>query len=194
MSLRAAQGNLLGVLLFLTFLASFGLANFESVFGLYALVKFDYGPGKVGTILTVIGIVSTAGKLFTGSLTRRWGDVFVIKTSLIAGALTFLILLAANTYFTVLLSTGLFILSKTFLRPSLLSLISKRSKMGQGMVMGLSNSAISLGRIIGPIWAGFSFDVNVDYPYLSGAIILFLGFVTSILLIKRAAVHDTVLT
>lgn len=183
--LKNALRSSIGVLLLMALLVSIGLANFESVFGLYALVKFDYGPGRVGTILTIIGLVSTAGKVFTGSLTRTWGDTIVIKVSLIAGAVAYLVLVAANTYLTILLSTGFFILSKTFLRPSILSLISKRAQIGQGTMMGLSNSAISLGRIIGPIWAGFIFDVNVNYPYLSGAFILFVGFIISLFVITE---------
>lgn len=45
--------------------------------------------------------------------------------------------------------------------------------------MGLSNSFISLGRILGPIWVGFAFDIHVDYPYLSGSVIMFIGFLMS---------------
>jgi DHA1 family multidrug resistance protein-like MFS transporter len=183
--LKTALQSAIGILLFMVFLASIGLANFESVFGLYALEKFDYGPGRVGTILTVVGLVSTAGKIFTGSVTQKWGDEVVIKISLIAGAIAYLVLLTANTYVTILLSTGFFILSKTFLRPSILSLISKRSKIGQGTAMGLSNSAISLGRIVGPIWAGYVFDVNVNYPYFSGAVTLFIGFLISLFVINN---------
>jgi DHA1 family multidrug resistance protein-like MFS transporter len=173
----------IGIVFFILFLASFGLANFEAVFGLYALEKFNYGPEQVGMILTVVGLVSTAGKLFTGVLTRRWGDVSIIKVSLLTGSLGYLVLLAANTYLTVLLATGFFILSKTFLRPSVLSLISKRAEGGQGMSMGLSNSFMSLGRIVGPIWAGLVFDINVHYPYLSGSALLFVGFLVSLVTI-----------
>ncbi len=172
----------IGILLFLAFLASFGLANFEAVFGLYALEKFQFGPAEVGTILTVVGLVSTLGKIFTGALTLRWGDSVVIKTSLFAGSIGFLVLLAANSYTTILLATGFFVLSKTFLRPSVLSLTSRRTTFGQGMTMGFSNSAMSLGRIVGPLWAGYVFDRNFTYPYFSGAVILFLGFLVSLAL------------
>jgi DHA1 family multidrug resistance protein-like MFS transporter len=170
----------IGFLLFLAFLASFGLANFEAVFGLYALEKFQFNTGQVGMVLTVVGLVSTSGKVFTGALTLRWGDANVIKSSLFAGSIGFLVLLAANSYPTVLLATGFFILSKTFLRPSVLSLTSSRTNFGQGVTMGVSNSFMSLGRIIGPLWAGVAFDWNYDYPYLSGAAILFLGFLVSL--------------
>jgi DHA1 family multidrug resistance protein-like MFS transporter len=51
--------------------------------------------------------------------------------------------------------------------------------------MGLGNSFINLGRIVGPIWAGFIFDVNSSYPYLSGAIIMFAGFVVGLVLVSQ---------
>jgi len=181
----------IGILLFMAFLASFGLANFEAVFGLYALEKFSYGPERVGVILAVVGLVSTVGKVFTGALTRRWGDAPVIKTSLFAGSVGFLVLLLANTYPTILLATGFFILSKTFLRPAVFSLTSKRATIGQGAVMGLSNSFMSLGRIVGPLWAGFIFDVNFDYPYLSGAAILFTGFLIGLVWISEGSKDTT---
>ena len=94
-------------------------------------------------------------------------------------------MLLANTYATILLATGLFILSKTLLRTSVISLASKRSTHRQGATMGLSNSFMSLGRIVGPIWAGFIFDVNVNYPYLSGAAVMFLGFLVSLIWVSQ---------
>jgi len=186
-----AGGSPIGTLLFMAFLASFGLANFEAVFGLYALEKFEYGPERVGMILTVVGLVSTLGKIFTGPLTRRWGDAVVIKASLLTGSVGFLVLLLANTYPTILLTTGFFILSKTFLRPAVLSLTSKRAAAGQGVVMGLSSSFMSLGRIAGPIWAGFVFDIDYDYPYLSGSAILFIGFLVSLVWISQGRKEAT---
>jgi DHA1 family multidrug resistance protein-like MFS transporter len=166
--------------LFLLFLVSFGLANFEAVFGLYAAERFGFGPERVGTILVVVGLVTTLGKgALTGPLTRRWGEVVVINGSMLAGALGYLVLLAAFDYVTVLLATGAFILSKTVLRPALLALISRRAGVCQGAAMGLGNTFLSLGRIVGPLWAGFVFDQGASFPYLSGALILFLGFLLS---------------
>ena len=171
----------IGILLFVIFLVSFGLTNFEAIFGLYAAEKFDYGPQRVGAILMVIGVVSTVGKAtLIGPLTRRWGEAVIIKASLVASSAGFVILLLANTYATILLATGLFILSKTLLRTSVISLASKRATVGQGVVMGLSNSFMGLGRIAGPIWAGLVFDINLNYPYLSGAAIMFIGFLISL--------------
>jgi DHA1 family multidrug resistance protein-like MFS transporter len=150
----------------------------------------------VGVILVVIGITSTVGKgVFTGPVTQRWGEAAIIKGSMLASSLGFVVLLLASSYPTVLLATGLFILSKTFLRTSLLSLASRQTnsgdmqdrRAGQGEVMGLCNSFVSIGRIAGPIWAGFIFDVNACYPYLSGAVIMFTGFLIGLAQVSRAS-------
>jgi DHA1 family multidrug resistance protein-like MFS transporter len=186
--LRRALLGPLGALLLMVTLFSFALTNFEAVFGLYALEKYGYGPERVGTILTVVAVVSTVGKgALTGPTTKRWGEAAVIKASALAGSVGFLVLLLANSYLTILLATGFFILSKTLLRPAAFALISKRAAGGQGAAMGLSNSFMSLGRIVGPVWAGFIFDANVDYPYLSGSLIMFIGFLASLLWVRQEA-------
>ncbi|HOU12228.1 MAG TPA: MFS transporter [Anaerolineae bacterium] len=175
-----------GLLLFMLFLVSFGLTNFESVFGLYAAQELGYGPERVGTILAVVGLTSTLGKaILIGPLTRHWGEAPIIKVSLAASSAAFIVLLLAKTYPGVLAATGVFILSKTLLRTVIMSLTSKRTTLGQGTAMGLCNSFMNLGRVVGPIWAGFIFDVNVTYPYLSGAVIMAIGFVISLVWIAQ---------
>jgi DHA1 family multidrug resistance protein-like MFS transporter len=171
----------IGILLFMAFLATVGTTTFYGIFGLYALQKFDYGPEQVGTVLMVVGVVSAlAQAVLIGPLTRRWGEAAVIKFSLCASSAGFLIMLLGSTYLTVLLTTGLFILVNSLLIPAVTALTSKHATMPQGIAMGLSNSFSSLGRIGGPIWAGFVFDINYDYPYLSGGVIMFIGFLTSL--------------
>jgi DHA1 family multidrug resistance protein-like MFS transporter len=185
-SLWDALSSPIGFPLFLLFLVSFGLANFEAVFGLYAAERFGFGPERVGSILMVVGVVTTLGKgALTGPLTKRWGEEMVVKASMLAGAIGYLVLLAAFDYVTILLATGVFILSKTVLRPALLALISRRADVGQGAAMGLGNTFLSLGRVVGPLWAGFVFDVRLSLPYLSGAAIMALGFVASLIWIPR---------
>ncbi len=171
----------IGFLLILAFLVSYGLANFEAVFGLYALQRYDYGPARVGTILTVIGLASALvqGGL-TGPLTKRWGEVAIIRASLLGSAIGFVLMLQAETYVAVLLTVSFFIISNALLRPAVSALISQRASGGQGVAMGLNNSFMSLGRMVGPSWAGFVFDSNISYPYWSGSFIMLIGFFLSL--------------
>jgi DHA1 family multidrug resistance protein-like MFS transporter len=76
------------------------------------------------------------------------------------------------------------------LRPAIQSIISKEAKSGQGIAMGLTNSYMSLGRIVGPIWAGTMIDINVIFPYLSGAIVFLFLFIAALIWMKPAIKKD----
>ncbi len=182
-----------GFLFILAFLLSFGMTNFEGVFGMYAELRFSYDAKTVGMVLTVIGISSAVVQgALTGPAIRRWGDSAVIKTSLIASAIGFLLMLTATNLATVMLTTGLFVISNAMLRPGVASLISKRAVQGQGIAMGLNNSFMSLGRIAGPIWAGTVLDINLSYPYMTGAFIMALGFVAALIFLREEPEKVTV--
>ncbi len=171
----------IGFLLFMAFLLSFALTNFEAIFGLYTQQRFNYGPWEVGMLLTLIGVVSVIvqGGL-TGPLTHRWGEGSIIKASLLGSVIGFLLMTLATTEFLLWLSIIFFVLSNSMLRPAVSALISKETLTGQGIAMGLNNSFMSLGRIIGPLWAGFAFDLSVNLPYWSGAVVLAIGLLLSL--------------
>jgi DHA1 family multidrug resistance protein-like MFS transporter len=176
----------IGTLLFMAFLVSFGLTNFQAIFGLYALEKFGYNTEQVGWIFTGVGLVSALTQgILTGPLTKRWGEASVIKVTLLLSSISFGALLLANSFLMVLLTTCFFTLPNALLRPAVISLTSKHATTKQGVAMGLNNSFTSLGRIVGPIWAGYAFDINVHYPYLSGAAIIFVGFLISLVWISQ---------
>jgi DHA1 family multidrug resistance protein-like MFS transporter len=175
----------IGTLLLIAFLATLGTSNFEAIFGLYMLEQLDYGPEQVGWILTLVGAIALIGRgLLTGVVTRHWGEPAVIQASLLIGSAGFVLLLLASTFAAVLVTTGIFTCSITFLRPSIHSLTSKRTTAGQGTSMGLSNSFVSLGRVLGPLYAGIVFDINPSLPYISGALILFAVFILSVIWVK----------
>ena len=176
----------IGILLGMAFLVSFGLTSFEGIFGLYALQKFKYGTEQVGTIMVVVGLVSALvqGALI-GPLTKRWGEPFVIKLSLAGSSVGFLVMLLATSFATILLTTGFFVLTVALLRPAVASLISQRATVGQGVAQGLNNSFMSLGRIVGPLGAGYLFDVNYNLPYLGGSVVMLVGFFISLWWLKQ---------
>lgn len=181
-----ALNSPIGILFFMAFLLSFGLTNFEGVFGLYAKERYNYTPQQVGTVLTVIGLISAIiqGGL-TGPATRKWGEEMVIRAAFLASAVGFVLMTLAQTYPQVMLTAGFFVFSNAMLNPSVASLISKRTHNEQGMTMGLNNSFLSLGRIVGPMWAGFVFDIQMNLPYYSGALILLSGFILSLVYLKK---------
>ncbi len=171
----------LGVLFLMAFLLSFGLTNFESIFGLYTADRYGFTPNRVGLTLTIIGLISAVMQgAMTGPATRRFGEVAVIRAGMIGSTIGFVLMTQATDFLQVLFTSCFFIFCNAMLGPSVAALISKRAPGGQGVAMGLNNSFLSLGRIIGPLWAGLVYDLHMNLPYLSGATILLVGFVISI--------------
>ena len=115
----------------------------------------------------------------TGFLTKRFGERLVIQVSLVGSAIGFVLMLMAESFAGVLLTTAIFMLGNTLLRPAVSALISKRTAQGQGVAMGLSNSFMSMGRIVGPVWAGFALDLNLSLPYMSGAVVMAIAWVST---------------
>jgi DHA1 family multidrug resistance protein-like MFS transporter len=187
--LRAMWDSLFGPIAFLfiaAFMISFAMTNFEGIYAYYAKDRYGYGPETIGVILTAIGIVSVIAQgALTGIATRRFGEVNVIKTSLIASVVGFLVMLLANDLTSVILTASFFVLANAMLRPAVSSLISQRTTQGQGIAMGLNNAYMSLGRVIGPLWAGAVIDINMFFPFITGAFIMLLGFLASLIYLRK---------
>jgi DHA1 family multidrug resistance protein-like MFS transporter len=171
----------IGPLFLLTFLSFCGLMIFANVFGLYALERFDYGTKEVGWIMMALGLASVIGQgMLVGPLTTRWGNPVVLRVSLLATAAGFGLMVLANTFLTTLLATTFFGLATALQIPVLTSLTSQRATLSQGVAMGLNEAFVNLGRIVGPLIGGITFDINFNLPYLSGAAVLFIGFLVSL--------------
>lgn len=175
----------IGILLFVAFLLSFSLTNLETVFGLFTLARYGFDAGQMGMVLMIAGVIyAIVPAALMGPLTKRFGDLSVMRWALWANAIGFALMLLPVNMLGILLAAGVLVGGNALLRPSTTALISKRTTTGQGLVMGLINSFNSLGRIIGPILAGYFFDIDINLPYFSSAVILFVGFLVTLFGIK----------
>jgi DHA1 family multidrug resistance protein-like MFS transporter len=171
-----------GVLMLLIFILAFGMTNFQNIIGLYTVEKFAFDTRQVGAIWMVLGAVMIVSQgALTGLLTKALGDLTVIRLGLLVGVFGFGALLLADGFIPMLVVTGVFILAVALIGPALNSYLSVFGGEHQGALMGLNTAFASLGRVAGPLWAGFSFDVNLNYPFLSGAAALLLGLGVSFL-------------
>jgi DHA1 family multidrug resistance protein-like MFS transporter len=183
----AALFSPIGSILLLTFISTSGLMIFSSVFGLYGLQKFSFSPNDVGIMLMVLGLVSALAQgILAGPLTKRWGEETVIKSTLLGSVIGFLLMFLANNYLNILLTTAFFALMTALQIPALISLTSRRATIPQGIAMGLSNSFVSLGRIVGPVWGGAALDIYLGLPYLSGAVVMLAGFGMSLVWLPKS--------
>jgi DHA1 family multidrug resistance protein-like MFS transporter len=176
-----------GMLMLLVFIMSFGMTNFQGIVGLYVLDKFNFDTRQVGAIWMVAGGVMLLSQgVLTGLLVKHIGEVMVIRLGLLVGALGFVAMLLANGFVPILLTAGFFFMAVSLIGPALNAYLSAFGGEHQGALMGLNMAFASLGRVFGPLWAGFIFDVNMAYPFASGAATLLIGFVFSLLGLRAA--------
>jgi DHA1 family multidrug resistance protein-like MFS transporter len=175
-----------GILLLLIFIMSFGMTNFQGMVGLYVVDKFAFDTKQVGGLWMVMGavlIIAQGG--LVGPLTKKFGDPALIKAGLLGGAIGFVLVALAVDYITSLLAIGFYILTLALIGPALNSQISKFAGEHQGTVMGLNSAMNSLGRVVGPLWGGYIYDINIEYPFLSGAGTLALGLLVSLFGLRK---------
>jgi MFS transporter, DHA1 family, multidrug resistance protein len=173
------------ILLLPIFIMSFGLTSFQGITGLYVVDRFQFDTRQVGAIWMVMGgvLVVVQGTL-TGPLSRKFGEMALIRLGLLGGAAGFIFMTLASGYTTILLALAFFSLSLALIGPALNGYISRFAGDRQGTVMGMNSAATSLGRVTGPLWAGYLYDVNIIYPYISGAATLLVGLLVCLFAIR----------
>jgi MFS transporter, DHA1 family, multidrug resistance protein len=166
-----------GVLMLLIFIIAFAMTNFQGIIGLYVVDKFDFNTRQVGAIWMVLGAVMIIGQgALSGPLVKHFGEVAVIRSALLGGSVGFVALLLARGFIPILVATAFFLLAVALISPALTAYLSTFGGENQGAMMGMNTAFASLGRVVGPLWAGFSFDANISYPFISGAVALLAGF------------------
>ncbi len=166
-----------GFLLALAFLLAFALANMESVLALYGGNIIAMGPSDIGLLMGGMGLISVIEQgVVIGPLTRKFGETRTIQVGLFVSIAGFLGMALLPFKGGLIASALLFTIGNVLLAPSVTSLISKRAQSGQGTAMGMNNSFQALGRGIGPLWAGFAYDMYSTLSFWTGALVQLIAF------------------
>lgn len=165
----------------LIFIASFGLAAFESFFSLFVDHKFGFTPKDIAIIITGGAIFGALAQLLLfDKLTVKWGEIKLIRYSLILSAILVCTMTVVESYLTILLTTFILFVGFDLFRPAVTSHLSKIAGNEQGFVGGMNSMFTSLANIFGPIMGGILFDIDIAYPYYFSGIILLIGVIMTI--------------
>jgi DHA1 family multidrug resistance protein-like MFS transporter len=172
----------------LIFIASFGLAAFESFFSLFVDHKFQFAPSDIAIVITggaIFGAVSQV--ILFDRLTRMWGEIKLIQYCLLLSAVLVFFMTVVHTYLTILLVTFLVFVGFDLFRPAVTSYLSTAAGNEQGFVGGMNSMFTSLANISGPILGGILFDIDINYPYYFATVILVLGIILTLFWHKQAS-------
>ena len=178
-AIRLALGGPLAFFYVVTLVGAFALAALEATYALFAQDRLQLsaagGARAIGLVFVVVGLVQAAilGGL-VGRLINRWGEDRLVKGGLLLAALGYVLITRTHDLATLTIYAAVAGAGHSLMRPSIASLISKRTPAGQGLSIGIMDSFDSLGRIIGPAWGGWVYHIGIGLPYLSAAAVLLL--------------------
>ena len=133
--------------------------------------KFYYDERHIGYLFAFCGVMSALvqGGMI-GRLVKRFGEPALISGSLVAVGLSLLIIPYAGTLAGLLFGLALVAMSSGLNRAPTMGLISIFTPAHeQGAVLGVTQSAGTLGRIFGPLFATSAYALFPHSPYLAGA-------------------------
>lgn len=168
-------------LLLLVFILTFGLAKVETVFGLFVAVKYGLTPQDIAVLISsgaLLGIFVQT--LLIDYLLHRFREKTLISLCLLCSAISLLLMLLSGNFWYLMGVTLFYFTFLSVLRPAINTLLSKMAGDEQGFVAGINNAYSSLGIVIGPAIAGILFDIDIDLPYICGAVIILLSLVLSV--------------
>jgi len=156
------------------FLATFCFTCFEITLGLMVYKKFhidpesNWGKALLGYLFAYAGIV---GALVqggaTGRLVKMWGEPKLVAISLFLVAVGLGPMPFASNWAVLLLLLAVLATGSMLTRPPVFGMISNLTPAHeQGATIGVAQSAGSLARIVGPVFAGTLFYIKPPLPYL----------------------------
>lgn len=161
---------LIGVLML-----NLAFASLQSNFAVFSDVRFGFGPLDNALIFTLVGLLAV---LMQGVLIRRlvlaFGEARLVITGMALMSLGFVAIAVVPQAWMLFPVIGVVAIGSGMATPSLTSLISRRvAAHEQGMTLGGTQALTSLAMIIGPIFAGVTFDsIGAGAPYYLGSILI----------------------
>ncbi|MBX7148978.1 MFS transporter [bacterium] len=177
-----------GLVIVIFFLVTLGMAQLETSFALFALAKFNLDAFHAGLILALMGFMSAliqGGGI--GKLSKKLGETKLITAGSLIMTSGLLAATLAGIVPLFVVAICIFGIGYAVSNPSLYGLVSKNAPQGmQGATMGVYQSAGSLGRILGPLFAGFLFDHwGKEYPFILAAFFFVVVFLLVTFVSKR---------
>jgi DHA1 family tetracycline resistance protein-like MFS transporter len=167
----------------------FSFATMETTLSLLCASRFHLTASQIYWLFGYLGLMTT---LVQGGLIGRLTPRIDESHLAVVGAALLAIGLGATPFTApvvpLLLALAAIACGQGISSPVLSSLISKSSGAHeQGGVLGVSQSAGSLARILGPLWGGVAFDyVGPAGPYTTTALLMLAAFAVALMLAQHA--------
>lgn len=185
------KNPLIRQLILVFFITNFAMPLMEVMLFPFVFDRFQWGLMQSGLGFAYVGIIMVLTQgILVRKLLPRLGERKMLVIGMMASAVAFtMIAFSYNIPFLAVAMT-IMAIGNGFVRPALLGIVSLlSSKEEQGKVMGSSQSAASVGRILGPIAGGWLYvSLGRGSPFLAAGLVTLIGLL--ILISKYSLLPD----
>lgn len=186
--IRTLKLPLINVLVGIFFLIGVGLIGCQTILALWLERQFSWGPQQTGYILMFCGVLATIlqGGMI-GILNKRFGEVNLLVGGLIILGIGLFLIPFSTSLILLLGGLSCLTIGESLAKISTRSILSQLADPNEtGKILGISQSALSLGTIIGPSLAGLAFvNMGKDFPFFNSAILILMATILCISITKK---------
>lgn len=176
---KALFSPVVGAVLVVSLIAAIAMNSFIIGFNTYSVDSLQLTAFKIGLLYTMAGFVSVVMQMFGIKLLmkRFKSKTKIIKIAFVGSFVSLLFMGFELPFYLFTLAIFIFAIFNGVIAPMISAILSERSSSeDQGYVLGLNQSYISLGQIIGPIIAGIFAWISAGAIFLFSAFLLYFGF------------------
>lgn len=176
---KALFDPVVGAILVVSLIASTVSNSFIIGFNAYSVDILNLSAKQIGIIYTMAGFMSVVMQMAGIKILLQ---KFKLKESIIKFAFlgSFFSLLALSmrlSFYQFVFTLFVYMIFHAVINPIISAVISERSnEEDQGLILGINQSYISLGQIIGPLVAGLVSGISISAIFVFAAILMYGGF------------------
>lgn len=171
----------IGSILLITLVYSTAFGMFIYAFQPFSIEVLGLSTTEISAIFVVFGVIGLIMQFFGISyITKRLGERKVYMNSFLFVSISFALIFGVKTLLPFVIVSALLSMANSAIFPLSQTILSKSADANeQGSVQGINASYMSIGQILGPLLAGGVATVSITYPFLAGALLVFLSYIIS---------------
>ncbi len=171
----------IGSILLITLIYSTAFGMFIYAFQPFSIEVLKLSTTEISAIFVVFGIIGLIMQFFGISfVTKKFGERKVYMYSFLFVSISFALIFGVTTIIPFILVSALLSMANAAIFPLSQTILSKSAdETEQGSVQGINASYMSIGQILGPLLAGAVATISISYPFLAGALLVFISYVIS---------------
>ena len=180
--------NTMIILSLIALLVYISWSTLLSILALWMNRVLALGPRDIGLVFLYSGFVGAVVQLgLIGPITKRIGENAVVMWSIVGLGLGLVLLAITQSATMTLLAMTLVSAAHSLFSPVSTAVVSHHAEPSErGMVLGVFNGIGSLGRVVGPGFAGVAYaQISPASPYWIGALLMVPAVMLAVIFMRR---------